>query len=145
MAFPSDSSLDLDTAWASLRATAGRMKSQAVAMAAAANVTRRAALEYANALADYLAAFNLYTAVPGLAAYAQQQTGTAIDIVAEFTAMRTQLVATQDWLVANFPATSGELRVYSFDANKRFADINLTAPQLAAFKTQLNALAATVA
>jgi hypothetical protein len=146
MAFPSDSSLDLATAWAGVRATAGRMKATAVSMAAAASVTRRSVLDYANALADYLATFNTYTAVPGLAAYAQQQINNpALDIAAEFTTMRTQLVATQDWIVANFPAQAGELKVYVFDASKRFADVNLTPAQLSAFKTQLNALAATVA
>lgn len=145
MAFPSDSSLDLATAWAGIRAVAGRMKSQAVSMSGAINVTRRSALDYANALADYLSDLDRFSAVSGLAAYAQEQTGTSINITTEFAAMRAQLAATQDWLVANFPATTGELRVYSFDANKRFADINLTAPQLASFKTQLNALSATVA
>jgi hypothetical protein len=67
-----------------------------------------------------------------------------VDIAAEYTAMKAQLIATQDWLVANFPNTTGELRVYTFDANKRFADINLTAPQLSSFKTQLGSLIATV-
>lgn len=145
MAFPSDSSLDLATAWAGIRAVAGRMKAQAVTMGNSVDITRRTALDYANALADYLVDFDRYAAVSGLATYAQEQTGTAINIVTEFNAMRAQLVATQDWLVANFPETTGELRVYSFDANKRFADINLTATQLSAFKTQLTALAATVA
>lgn len=145
MAFPSDNTLDLATAWAGIRAAAGRMKAQAQTLHGAASVTRRQALDCANALADYLATFTTYTAVEGLAAYAQEQTDSAVDIVAEYQAMRTALIAVQDWLVANFPNTTGELRVYTFDGNKRFADINLTAGQLSAFKTQLASLIATVA
>jgi hypothetical protein len=146
MAFPSDTSLDLETAWNGLRAAAGRMKSTASAFSAAPSITRRQVLDFANALADYLAQFNSYTAVAGLPAYAKTQVNDPnLDIAAEYTTMRTQLVATQDWIVNNFPATTGELRVYTFDVNKRFADVALTAPQLSSFKTQLNALIATVA
>jgi protein involved in sex pheromone biosynthesis len=146
MAFPSDTALDLESAWANLRATAGRMKGTASAFAAAASITRRQVLDFANALADYLAQFNSYTAVPGLAAYAKTQVNDPnLDIAAEYTTMRTQLVATQDWIVNNFPATTGELRVYVFDGNKRFSDVILTAPQLSSFKSQLNSLIATVA
>lgn len=146
MSFPSDSTTDPASAWAGARATAGRMKSTAQSFVAAGSITRRSVLEYANSLADSLAAFNSFTAVPGVGAFAKEQTNDPnFDIAAEFNTMRTQLVATQDWIVANFPATTGELRVYTFDVNKRFADVNLTAGQLSAFKTQLNSLIATVA
>ena len=39
---------------------------------------------------------------------------------------------------------SNNLSVYAFDANKRFTDVNLTAGQLSAFKTQLNLLIGTI-
>jgi hypothetical protein len=146
MAFPSDTALDLETAWNGLRACAGRMKATASAFSAAASITRRQVLDFANALADYLALFNSYTAVPGLQAYAKTQVNDPnMDIAAEYTTMKAQLQATQDWVVNNFPATAGELRVYTFDVNKRYADVLLTAPQLSSFKTQINALIATVA
>jgi hypothetical protein len=146
MAFPSDTALDIETAWVNLRASAGRMKATASSYSAASSLTRKQVLDFGNALADYLAQFNSYTAVPGLGAYAKTQVNDPnLDIAAEYNTMRTQLQATQDWIVANFPATGGELRVYTFDVNKRFADVLLTAPQLSSFKTQLNALIATVA
>jgi hypothetical protein len=82
----------------------------------------------------------------GPGAYAKTQVNDPkLDIAAEYTTMRTQLVATQDWIVNELPGDGGELRVYTFDVNKRFADVILTAPQLSSFKTQLNALIATVA
>ena len=83
---------------------------------------------------------------PGLLEYARNELNDqAIDLAAEFISMRTQIVATQDWIVANFPKdTANNLSVYSFDANKRFIDINLTAGQFAAFQTQLKLLIGTI-
>jgi hypothetical protein len=146
MSFPSDSTTDPASAWAGARATAGRMKVTAQQFVAAGSVTRKAVLDYANSLADSLAAFDGFTAIPGIGVFAKEQTNNQnFDIAAEYSAMRTQLIATQDWIVSNFPATTGELRVYTFDVNKRYADVLLTAPQLSSFKTQLNSLIATVA
>ena len=147
MAFPSTNTNDCATAWSVIRSTAGLMKSQAQAMASALTITRRAVLDFGNGLADNLATFNACVGVPGLPAYAREQADNPnLDIQAEFQAMRAQLVATQDWIVANFPRDgAGNLAVYAFDGNKRFADVNLTALQATAFKNQLNALIATVA
>ena len=145
MAFPGSAQLDLATAWAGLRATAGQIKARAQAVIGVANLSRKETLDHANSLAFGLGLLDSYTAVPGLAAYAQNQINDpAINITAEYTTMRNQIVATQDWLVANFPNTAGELRVYTFDASKRAVDINLTAPQLTALKNQLTALVATI-
>lgn len=147
MAFPSDQTIDLQTAWTGVRREAGVVKGRAAQMSAASSVTRLQALEFANQLADSLSLLDTLAATPGLAAYAQEQVNNAqLNIASEFSAMRTQIVATQDWLVANFPkAADGALAVYAFDPSKRFANVNLTAGQVSAFKAQLNALIATIA
>lgn len=146
MAFPASGKVTLRTAWEGVTNSATIIKRTASDMAAAADVTRKKVLDYQNSLADNLAILDAYSATPGLLAYAQNELNNATIVLAtEFTTMRTQIVATQDWIVANFPKdASNNLAVYSFDVNKRYADINLTAGQLTAFKTQLNILTATI-
>ena len=144
--FPGNGKTTLRTSWDGITERAARIKQTAASLVASASITRRAVLDYANSLADSLAVLDSYVATPGLLAYARNELNDAtIDLAAEFTTMRTQLVATQDWIVANFPKdASNNLSVYAFDANKRFADVNLTAGQLSAFKTQLNLLIGTI-
>lgn len=146
MAFPGTSNQSLEAVWSRSKATSGAIKDRADAMIASTSVTRRAVLDYLNGLADALAALAIYAATPGIAAYAQaQENKPTLNVSTEYVAMRTQIIAVQDWIVANFPKdASGNAAVYSFDANKRFADVNLTAGQLTAFKAQLSALSATI-
>ena len=144
--FPGVDKTTLQTAWLGVTSTAGRIKIQAQTMAGATALTRKTILDYANLLADGLTALDSYSAVPGLLAYARNELNdTTLDLTIEFTTMRAQIVAVQDWLVANFPKDgTGKLIVYTFDGSKRFADVNLTAGELAAFKTQLNNLIGTI-
>lgn len=147
MAFPASGKITLRKAWDGVTNSAAIIKQTANDMVAAAAITRKKVLDYQNSLADNLAILDSYSATPGLAAYAQNELNDAtINIVAEYTAMRTQIVATQDWIVANFPKDAADnLAVYSFDViNKRYTDVILTAGQLAAFKTQLGLLIATI-
>lgn len=148
MAFPSNSSNSLSKKWEQIRDITGRIKNKCVALNAQSSITRWAGLEFGNFLADSLALLNTLTsgsATNGLQDYARAQENIlTFDLTTEYSTMRTQLVATQDWLVTNFPNTTGELRVYTFDVNKRYADVNLTTSQLSSFKTQINALSATI-
>lgn len=146
MAFPGLGKSSLSYVWSSVKSTAGRIKDVGGQLTAATSVTRKSALDYQNFLADSLAALNTWSATPGLLAYAQnEENNPTLDLVAEYTAMKNSIVALQDWLVTNFPKdASGNLAVYSFDVNKRFADINLTAGQLTAYKSQVNTLVATI-
>lgn len=147
MAFPSTSARSLTEAWSHARRVAGAIKGNAESLRAAAAVTRMELLIYLNVLADALASLTAVAATPGLAAYAQQQQNDpALDIAAEFAAMRVQLIATQNWIINNFPKDStGNAAVYSFDANKKFADVPLTAGQLTALRAQLALLSGTIA
>lgn len=145
MSFPGSGSTALSTIWSGIKATTGRMKDQAVVNNAASSLTRKQVLDYGNFLADSLALLNSYTGVAGLQAYARNEENNAtLNLASEYSALQTQIVATQDWGVTNFPNTSGELRVYTYDANKRFADIVLTGPQLTSYKNQLSSLIAAI-
>lgn len=146
--FPGNSKTSIAGRWERIKNTSGQIKDKCVSLGGMANITRIAVLEFANFLADSMASLDVLTAnavADGLLDYARaQESDSGLDLVAEYNTMRTQIVATQDWMVANFPATSGELRVYAFDGNKRYGNINLTAGQLSAFKTQLTSLSNTI-
>lgn len=150
MAFPSNSTTTPARKWFDIKDITGSIKTTCVNHNAAAVIKRREVLEFANALADKLAALDALTAnatTNGLLDYARaQENNPTLDLAAEFTTMRNAIVATQNWIVNNFPkSATSELQVYVFDVNKRFADINLDSTQLSAYKTQINALSVTIA
>lgn len=148
MAFPGNSVTSLAGKWDLITSHTGTLKNRCVALNAKAAITRVEVLVFQNQLADTLDSLATLIAnatTNGLLEYAREQVNNpSLDLTAEYNAMRTQLIACQDWVVANFPATTGELRVYSFDGNKRYANVDLTAGQLSAFKTQLTNLANTI-
>lgn len=150
MAFPSNATTTNARKWSDIKDITGRIKTTCVSHNAAASIRRREVLEFGNALADNLAALDSLSAnasTNGLLEYARaQENNASLDLVAEFNTMRNAIVTMQNWIVNNFPkSATNELQVYLFDVNKRFTDINLDAGQLSAYKTQVNALAATIA
>lgn len=144
MTFPTSASLG--EAWMNAKMVAKAIKARADIMRASASIMRMEVLVYLDTLADSLAALSAYASMPGMLAYAQQQQNNpALDLAAEWVAMKTQIEATQTWITGNFPHDSnGYAAVYSFDVNKRFVEVPLTAPQLSAFKSQLALLSATI-
>lgn len=144
--FPS-SGATLADKWTRIQSDAARLKSRSQTLVAAAQITRREALEYQNALLDIRADLETLTAGAasnGLQAYAQAQINDgALNVATEYTTMRNALDALTSWLVTNFPNTTGELRVYTF-VSSRVTDIQLTAGELTAYKTQLSNLIATI-
>lgn len=144
--FPASGTTSLSTAWSQVTQIAANIKAVATTLNSSTAISRQQVLNFANSLADALSRLTTYAATPGLPAYAINQLNTpTLDIAAEYTTMRTQIVSLQDWIVTNFPKdASNNLVVFSFDANKRFTDIFLTEAQLGAFKTQLSALVATI-
>jgi hypothetical protein len=151
MAFPSSSGSkadDLANAWGGVRSNAAHIKvySQDLRSASAAGPIQAATIVlYADQLASAKAAFDRYTAVPGLAAYAREQVNDpALDIVAEYQTMAAQLVAVRDWIIANFPKdASGYLLYHQFDAAGKIVQRTLSSAQTAGLRTQLDALIAT--
>jgi len=149
MAFPSNSTVSLAGRWAQIKAVSGILKDQCTQLIAAASITRSRALFLLNILADRLAELDNATANAannGLLSYAQaQENNPSLDLVATYSAMKTQLIALQDWLVANFPRdANGDAAVFAINGGKRYAEIPLTAGQLSAFKAQLTSLSTTI-
>lgn len=144
--FPASGKVMLNGAWLQMIQTAAQIKSTAQSLVSAPSVSRMQALNYANSLAAALATLDSLAGTSGIAEYAQAQMNDAtINIVTEYTAMRFQIVATQNWIVANFPNDgAGNLIVYTFDANKRYVDIALTTAERSAFVAVLNSLIATI-
>jgi len=145
----STNTLFLNQYLAQITGITGYIKNLCVTLLAQSAITRKAALDMANILADRLAVLDTLTAnagTNGLVAYTQAQCGNVSrDVVAEYSACRAQIAAVQSWLVANFPKdASGNLVVYGFNGASKFVDIPLSAGELSAFKTQLTNLSATI-
>lgn len=144
MSFPGSSQTSLATIWENVQGQAGRIKDRSAALVSASSITRRQVLEHQNYLLDARATLEALTAAPGLQAYAQNEVNTpGLNLATEYTNMRNTLDAVVAWGVSNFPNTTGELRVYMF-VSSRVTDINLTAPELSAYKAQLSTLAGTI-
>lgn len=99
---------------------------------------------YTQLRADH-ASITALSATPGLGVYAQQQKNNAgLDIVAEFNTMLTSLTNVTNWIAANFPKDgNGFLLAQTLGAD-RPVDRMFTTAELSAFRTQLQALAATI-
>ncbi len=105
-------------------------------------------ITYVGDLADQRDRLVALSAAPGLAAYAQEQYNNgSLNIAAEFTATLAAITATRDWIVTNFPKapTTNELKEKTFDANGRVVLNTFSTASLAGFRTQLDALIATIA
>lgn len=144
MSFPGSGTSSLASVWENLQAAAGRVKDRSAFLVAATGITRRQALEHHNYLLDIRAQMEVFAAAPGLQAYAQNEINNpSLNLATEYVAMRNALDAVVGWMITNFPATSGELRVYNF-VSSRVADISLTSGELSAYKAQLSSLIATI-
>ena len=105
-------------------------------------------IQYVGDLADHRDRLAALGAAPGLAAYAQEQYNSgSLDIAAEFTATLAAIDATRTWVVTNYPKapTTNELKEKTFDANGRVVLNTFSTASLAGFRTQLDALIATIA
>lgn len=152
MPFPSSAGSKPETlaqALALITTTAGVVKQQAQQIKAASLAGPTSAsnvITYAGDLADNRDLISRLAATPGLSAYAQAQynDGT-LDITAAFNAMMTAVDATRSWVNTNFPKDgAGNLLEKKFDAQVRVQLNTFTTAQLAGFRTQLDALIATI-
>jgi hypothetical protein len=148
-AFPS-AAFTLEGALLAAQKTAALIKSQAniwLAMANADNWSAAQIIQIPAWLAAQNAVLTSCAAVSGLAAYAQANLQTQTpDVAASFAQMQAAVVATAQWIMANFPVdSSGYLQVQKFDANGNVVTTNFSSAQLAGLITQINALIATIA
>jgi hypothetical protein len=149
MAFPSQT--DAATAWQVIRSTAAAIKARTNslnALSLAGPVGASVLLDYLDWLLDRRADLAAYQATPGLAAYAQDQVNNpALDIAAEYTAMVDAIDDLRVWMTTNFPQNSpgtAYLQAHTFDGAGRKVDRTFTTVQLATFRTNLQALLATI-
>jgi hypothetical protein len=151
MAFPSSVGVPyiLANAWDSARKFAGQLKISATNLRAASlagPVTSSDILNFQVLMADIKAQLAVVAAVPGLAAYAQAQVNNpSLDVAAAFTAMSNAIDNTGSWVITNFPKDgSGFLLSQTFNGGGRPTDRTFTTVTLAGFRTQLDALIATI-
>lgn len=151
MAFPSSAGHPyiLANAWESARQVAGQLKTAASTLktlSLAGAITSTDILSFQIRLADAKAQLQLCAAVPGLSTYAQAQVNdNALDVAASFTAMTTQIDACGTWVINNFPKDgSGFLLAQQFNGSGRTVDRTFSTASLATFRTQLDALIATI-
>lgn len=151
MTFPSSAGSKPET----LAEAMSKIKANAAAIKASCQQIKAASLSgpigannvvtYVGDLADRKTELARLTATPGLTAYAQSEYP-SMDIVAEYNTMVAQLNATVAWIVNNFPKapTTNELKEKTLDANGRVVLNTFTTASLAGFRTQLDALIATI-
>jgi hypothetical protein len=152
MAFPSDlgtKSDDLTRAWARARSFAGAIKRDATnlkTLAAAGTAGASDILAFSVRLADAKAELAKSAAVPGIAAYAQEQINDpTLNVEAAFADMATAIDGCIAWIVANFPKdVGGFLLAQTIAADGRPADRVFTAAGTATLRTQLDALITTI-
>ena len=85
------------------------------------------------------------TTTPGLGAYAQQQkNNAALDVVAEFNTMLAALTNVTNWIANNFPKDANGFLLAQTLGATRPTDRTFTTAELATFRTQLDALIATI-
>ena len=93
-----------------------------------------------------IAVFDSVSSLPGLAAYAQnEENDGTYDVVAEFTAMRTEAIGTRDWILTNFPtAPSGEIIKDTLESNGDITVRQFTNVETAGLQSALGLLIATI-
>ena len=150
MASPSSKTLNLADRYTAYRNATGYIKGECATILATPSYTMMAALNFRNQLISIIGQLQTYTqnaVADGLVAYAQSVEGKpALDLIAEYQTMLAQLVNVRDWIFNNFPAkdASGNPVPFTWNINAPYSQVNLTAGQLTAFKTQITALSATI-
>lgn len=152
MPFPSSGSSreSLSTALARLRATAHGVKQSAQDLrnaSAAGNIVARRIVQVMEELTAANERFKTLKTVPGLAEYAKEQfADQGLDIMAEFGAMQSAVVACVTWIQTNMPKDSVSKRwihVEELVDGKR-VDRLLDPASMAGLRTVLDALIATI-
>jgi len=98
-------------------------------------------------LAEGAARWAQIGAVPGIAAYAQEQYGNgSLDVVAEFTTMRNAVLALRDWIFNNFPKDGGSSAalVFVYNVDGVPSELTFTSVQTIQFRVEADAFIATV-
>lgn len=148
MAFPASTQTQAD-ALEKVRSAAIQLKKNAQQVrdkTAAGSVEASIIISLLNAVRETIIVFDDVAAIPGIDAYVQAQyDDNALDVSAEFSAMRAEAVNVKDWIVANIPIdTDGYVLLQSFDADGKLVWREFTSAQTSDLRTQLDNLIATI-
>lgn len=149
MPFPA-SSQALANAYSLIKGRANGIRSETVQIrndSAVGPISAERIIGYTAMLARSKTELAALAAVPGLAAYAQdQESNPSLDIGAEYNTMLTQINATIAWISTNFPQDAGGYKLaFQLGADGGLVWRTFPTASLATFRTQLDALAATIA
>lgn len=148
MSFPTTSTVTLAVALQSLCDVANNVKilsSNIKTQSLTGLLTAPVILNYMAGLRSFRSRMAAVASTPGLQAYAQAQLGNTVDIAAEYTTMTSALDAAVAWVAANLPKDgSNYLLSQQIAGDGTITDRVFTSVSLAGFRTQLDALIATI-
>lgn len=150
MAFPSTSGTahqSLSGAWLEAQQLAASVRNQTQVLrsaAAGSGLNSTSILRYTAMLSGTHAALTRIGAIPGIAAYAQAQINSSIDIIAEFNSLKGAIASVVSWVVANFPQSGGFLLASSINAQGITTDRQFTPATLTNFIAALDGLIAVI-
>ena len=139
----------LGAAYATVQNEARNLRRFAVtaqANLAAGNISANAVISVLTHMTGSIAVFDLISAIPGLAAYAQnEENDGGYDVAAEFTAMRIEAIGTRDWILTNFPtAASGEIIKDTLQSDGSITVRQFTPAETAGLQSALGLLISTI-
>jgi hypothetical protein len=150
MPFPSSSTITLNDALKTLREGAGMIKTQSLSVRATSltgTLTYPVILNYMGGLKSHKARMDAAVAAVGasaLSAYAQEQLGSAT-FTADYSTMLATVDATVAWIAANLPKDGSNYALAVIvAADGATTDRVFTSGQLAGFRTNIDALTATI-
>jgi hypothetical protein len=149
MAFPA-SQARLESTLAQVMGTAFKVKGAAVRLRADTSAGPVARSRFVGLMTDLersVATWDALASTPGLAAYAKTQfDDPALDIAAEFTAMRAAAVTLRDWIFNNLPkdAGSGAVLLYTLETDGTLSDLTVSTAATAGFRAAADAFIATI-
>lgn len=113
----------------------------------AGNVSANAVIQIMSNMKSSIELWDSVSSVPGIAQFAKdQQDDPAYDVVGEFLVMRTEAVATRDWVIANFPKSAGNfIEKDTLEADGAITVRQFTPAQTTGLQTVLADLIAAIA
>lgn len=126
-----------------LKSEVGRISTQSETQP----VNRQEFISLIRRLSGAIAAWNTAAALPGIAAYAQEQFGDAtLDVAVEFVAMRDAAAAIKNNIESTFPkdATSGAWLVSDYDADGNPIPLTFSSASLATFRSLAATFSSTI-
>lgn len=148
MGFPAEQYLSQKNGWEQAQNLAARVKADATNYRDRSNsgMDRAILIGFMESLSTAISRWQTIRSIPGVQGYARRVVDdNTLDLAAEFTAMVNTTTSLRDWIFDNFPKhTDGAWREFSRDNEGTRTALRFTAAQLADFRTQCDAVIATI-